>query len=383
MIKEDFADSKRVRLVKATGGYWAVAPEPLSTQLAYSPDLAAHLSLADQAIGNLNGICYRLPNPHLLAGAYIRREAELSSRIEGTQSTVSDIYLFELEPEAVPDNADVREVGNCVHALNYGLSRRNELPLSLRLIRELHEKLMAGVRGTDKTPGEFRTSQNWIGGRTPGDARFVPPPVDEMRAALDDFEKFLYRPDPTHIPVLLECAMIHYQFEAIHPFLDGNGRVGRLLITLLAIERNCLSHPLLYLSAYFMQNRDEYYDRLMEVSQTGEWENWFRFFLNGIIEQSTDAIRRAGRILDLHSKYVNLNVTPTARRVVDLLFTNPFMTIKRAAEKIGVTHGPAATAVRQLEDIGILRPFPPLRERGQLYIARELLDAYTLPIAQP
>ncbi|MDD5088738.1 MAG: Fic family protein [bacterium] len=380
MEKENFIAAQRGHLVRATAGYWAFVPSPLPIQFSYSSEVGAMLSLADRAIGKLNGICYRLPNSQLLSGAYTRREAELSSRIEGTQSTVSDLYLFELEPETPSITADVREVSNYVRALEYGLSRKRDLPLSLRLIREIHERLMLGVRGSHKTPGEFRTSQNWIGGRLPSDARFVPPPVDEMNDALDKLEKFLHRPNPEKIPALIECALVHYQFEAIHPFLDGNGRVGRLLVTLLAIERNCLSHPLLYLSAYFESNREEYYDRLMEVSQTGEWTSWLVFFLNGVGQQAYDAILRAGRVLDIQGRYIALDVTPTARRVVDMLFVNPFVTIKRVAEKVGVTHGPAATAVRQLEEIGILHPFPPIRERGQVYVARELLDAFTSPM---
>jgi len=384
MEKENIKSTERGHLSRTAGGYLAFVPAPLSTKPAYSSEVVSLLSLADQAVGNLNGFCYRLPNPQLLSGAYVRREAELSSRIEGTQSTVSDLYLFELEPNTIPEAADVREVNNYVRALEYALSRKNELPVSLRLIREIHAQLMEGVRGRDKTPGEFRRSQNWIGasGCLLEEARFVPPPVDEMNDALDKLEKFLYRPRPDLIPCLIECAMIHYQFEAIHPFLDGNGRIGRLLITLLVMERKLLSYPLLYLSAYFERNREEYYDHLMEVSQTGEWDNWFVFFLAGVSYQAIDAATRAGKILDMHGKYMSINMTPTARRVASMLFMNPFITIKRAADKLSVKHASAGAAIRQLEEKGVLRPFPPMRERGQIYVARELLDAYTLPMNQ-
>ncbi|MFZ5434533.1 MAG: Fic family protein, partial [Calditrichota bacterium] len=257
-----------------------------------------------------------------------------------------------------------------------------DLPLSLRLIREIHAILMDGVRGTNKTPGEFRTSQNWIGGRAPGDAQFVPPPIDEMKSALDDLEKFLYRSDPQLIPALLECAMVHYQFETIHPFLDGNGRVGRLLIPLIAIERGRLTHPLLYLSAYFEKNREEYYDRLMEVSQTGQWDNWFAFFLKGASEQAADAIQRAEQVLALHHQYTSLDLSKTARRVIEMIFDNPFLTIKWVSEKAQVSGVSAGAAVRQLVDTGILRPHPPIRERGQVYVARVLLDTYTVQLKQ-
>lgn len=377
MLPTDFAASKTGRVIKEPTGYFAFVPNPLRREFDYPPAIVQLLSEADRKIGRLDGLCSRLPNPHLLSGAYIRREAVLSSRIEGTQSTQADLYLFELDPEEEALPSDVREVHNCVDALDYGLKRRQTLPLSLRLIRELHQQLMAGVRGKDKSPGEFRKSQNWIGGRTPQDARFVPPPVAEMWLALDDIEKFLHREHPKGIPPLIECALIHYQFETIHPFLDGNGRVGRLLITLLAIERACLTHPLLYLSAYFEKHREQYYDQLYQLSQMGEWAPWFEFFLKGVAEQADDAIWRAGRVFEVFDTFTQHDLKPSARKLLDILLINPIVSLKFVAEKINVTLATASSAVSQLVSLGILEPLAENRKRGQTFVASALLETFT------
>jgi len=321
-----------------------------------------------------------MPNPHLLSGAYVRREAVLSSRIEGTQATASDLYLFELDPEEGGSSTDVREVRNYVLALDYAISRRGTLPISLRLIREVHERLLTGVRGQDKTPGDFRTSQNWIGGHMPESARFVPAPPEELMGLLDDLEKFLHREAPQLMPPLIECAIVHYQFEAIHPFLDGNGRVGRLLITLLALERGCLSHPLLYLSAYFERQRDQYYEELHSVSRTGNWEPWLLFFLHGVAEQAQDALLRAERVLDTWSRYRSLDLTPTASRVIEQLLENPYTTIKRVAQQADVSHPAASSAVEQLVQKGVLVPVDESRKRGRLFVAHELMAVFTSDI---
>jgi len=377
MDPEDFSNSGTGRLIRAPTGYYAFVPGSLPRDLNYTADVVQVLSLADRKVGNLEGLCRRLPNPHLLSGAYVGREAVLSSRIEGTQSTQSDLYLFEIDPEEKLYPPDIREVHNYVLALYYALKRLETLPLSLRFLRELHERLMQEVRGADKTPGQFRTSQNWIGGRTPTDARFVPPPVPEMNEALDDFEKFLHRENPGKIPPLIECALLHYQFESIHPFLDGNGRLGRLLIAVLAIQRGCLSQPLLYLSEYFEINREEYYNQLHDVSRTGEWDSWLVFFLKGVAEQADDAIRRAHLVLDICDRYKRLDLPPAAQRLVEILMQNPYVKIKWVAERLKVSHPTATKAVSRLEQLGVLTPVPQNKRRGQLFVAKELLDAFT------
>jgi Fic family protein len=372
-----FANPKAGRAIKHPTGYWTFMPADLPPDLDLSVSLIAKLSKADQRLGKLEGLCLRLPNPHLLAGAFAIREAVRSSNIEGTRATQADLYLFDMEPESARHPEDVREVRNYVEALNHAIRRKMELPLSLRLIREVHERLMQGVRGKDKTPGEFRKSQNWIDGPNPDNATYVPPPVPEMNAALDQLEKFLHRPESVQIPVLIECALIHYQFEAIHPFLDGNGRTGRLLTTLLLIERECLSHPVLYLSAYLDNHRAEYFAHLMAVSRTGKWDSWLEFFVDGIAEQADDGIWRADLILKLHAEYRNLAINKqTARLLIEDLMANPYVTIKSICDRHGVTDATAAAAIKELQDHGILAPLYPERKRKQVFFAKSILNAF-------
>lgn len=266
MLAENFKANSPGQLVKTAQGYLAFVPAPLPPALELSWELVSRLSAAERAISQLAGVGRILPNPHLLIGSFIRRESVLSSRIEGTRASLSDLFFFEAEGERSQAQGDVQEVANYVKAMNYGLSRLNDFPVSLRLIREIHERMMAGVGGGHLTPGEFRRSQNWIGpsGCTLMDATFVPPPVEEMLRALDEFEKYLHT--NSELPLLIRLALIHYQFEAIHPFLDGNGRIGRLLLTLLLCHHEVLPQPLLYLSAFFERNREEYYRLLLGVS---------------------------------------------------------------------------------------------------------------------
>ena len=247
--------------------------------MSWDQSLAVVLSEADRAVGRLAGEGRRIPNPHLLIRPFVRKEAVLSSRIEGTQATLGELLAAEAGAAVDRNPEDLREVGNYVVALEYGLGRLGTLPMSLRLVRELHERLMRGVRGDVATPGEFRHSQSWIGppGCTLNDATYVPPPPMELMTCLDAWERFLY--DDT-VPPLIHAALVHSQFEAIHPFLDGNGRVGRLLITLLLVSRDIIPSPLLYLSAYFEATRDEYYARLLGVTERGEWEEWMTYFLS-------------------------------------------------------------------------------------------------------
>jgi len=369
-----FQSSPSGRVVRAIDGYWAFVPNPLPPKLDWDSPLVSFVSKADLAVGTLSGLGETLPNPHLLIYPFIRREAVLSSRIEGTQSSLSDLLLF--EATRIEKQRDVREVRNYVRAIEYGLKRLEELPLSLRLIRELHSILMEGVRGERATPGEFRQSQNWIGppGCTLNDATFVPPPVPEMLEALDQLEKFLHTDMP--LPPLVELALIHYQFESIHPFLDGNGRIGRLLITLFLCQRGILTKPLLYLSAFFERHRQEYYDHLLQVSQQGAWRQWIEFFLTAVAEQSGDAVRRARRLLDLHRNYYQTSLEKrlpaTSGQLIELVFMRPVLNARVAQESLKVTFPAAQKAIRALVDEGILAEITG-GKRNKAYAAKEIL----------
>lgn len=372
-----FSSVMRRHVVRAPTGYWAFVPPPLPPDLTFDAELVAAMSQADQGIGLLAGAGGWLPNPHLLIRPFLRREAVLSSRIEGTVATVTDLVLFEVSAETESRTPDVREVANYVVALERALRPDRVLPLSKRLVRDLHRDLMTGVRGEHMTPGEFRTSQNWIGppNCSLDEATFVPPPVEEMRGCLDAFESYLHA--SSDLPSLVRLALIHYQFEAIHPFLDGNGRVGRLLITLLLHEWQLLPQPLLYLSAYFERRRDEYYERLLAVSMEGAWVPWIRFFLEGIAEQCTDAVQRAQRLFALRERYHrDLHATRTSAlplRLVDHLFERPATTIGQAAGVLDVTWRAASLNVDKLVDAGILREATG-RERNRIFVAQEILD---------
>jgi Fic family protein len=369
-----FQNSPSGRLIRAVDGYWAFVPNPLPPQLDWDNPLVSLVSRADLALGTLSGLGEALPNPHLLIYPFIRREAVLSSRIEGTQSSLSDLLLF--EATRVEKQRDVREVQNYVLAVEYGLKRLSELPLSLRLIRELHGILMKGVRGERATPGRFRESQNWIGvpGASLNDAVFVPPPVAEMQENLGQLEKFVNA--DIDLPPLVELALIHYQFEAIHPFLDGNGRIGRLLITLFLCQRGILTKPLLYLSAFFERYRQEYYQYLLEVSQRGAWRQWIDFFLRAVVEQSGDAVQRARRLLDLHLNYYQISLAkhlpPTAGQLVELIFMRPVLNARVAQEHLKVTFPAAQRAINALEEEGILAEITG-GKRNKAYAAKEIL----------
>jgi Fic family protein len=371
-----FGKSPSGKLVRATGGYSAFVPNPLPPKLNWDDSLVSAMSKADLALGTLAGLGETLPNPHLLIYLFIRREAVLSSRIEGTQSSLSDLLLF--ETTQVEKRSDVREIQNYVRAMEYGLNRLNELPLSLRFIRELHGILLEGVRGERATPGEFRQSQNWIGsaGATLETATFVPPPVPEMLECLNQLEKFLHA--GTGMPLLVEAALMHYQFEAIHPFLDGNGRIGRLLVTLLLCQRNILGKPLLYLSAFFGQHRQEYYELLLNVSSTGAWQAWIEFFLKAVEEQSNDAVSRSRRLQELLRSYTQLTVEkhfpPTAKQLVAFVLMKPMLNTKTAGEFLKVTYPAAQKAINLFEEAGILTEITG-RKRDKVYAANEVLKA--------
>jgi len=370
----DFRDQGAGTIVQAPGGYAAFIPALLPPVLTYDADLVLALSRADAALSELSGTGRQLPNPHLLIAPYVRREAVLSSRIEGTRASLSDLLLDEAEDDR-PVDADVQEVRNYVEALEHGVERLRDLPLSLRLVRELHERLMRGVRGERATPGEFRRSQNWIGpsGSTPATAAYVPPPPDRLMECLANWEIYLH--DRGRFPDLIQCAVMHEQFEAIHPFLDGNGRVGRLLITLFLIERGRLSQPLLYLSAYIEAHRQDYYETLQRVRTDGDWAGWLRFFLAGVEQTAREAMSQAGRLMDLHDSFRRrLHRKPKAAALLDDLFANPYISVSRAARLLNVSYPTARQAIAWLQAEGILEEVTG-RSWGRLYLARPILDA--------
>lgn len=377
MRPDEFAPAQRAYVVRADGGYWAFSPPPLPPDLRLDLALVRQLSAADRALGVLAGAGRTLPNPHLLSRSLVRREAVLSSRIEGTQASLSDLVLFEAQAGGNgADQADVREVHNYVAAVEHVLDRERRLPLSLSLLREAHRILLTGVRGGYATPGEFRRSQNWIGrpGCTLDDATYVPPPHERLWDCLDPLEKHLHaKPD---LPPLITIACVHYQFEAIHPFIDGNGRVGRLLVVLLLAEWGLLPDPLLDLSAYIEPRRDEYYDRLLAVSTDGDWSGWVSFFLGAVELQAVDAVGRVQRLQQLRDDY-RLRVA-TARSsgllgvLVDALFETPALTIPRAVTLLGVTHRAARLNIDKLVDAGMLHEVGD-RSRNKLFLATDVL----------
>ena len=362
------------------GVYSAFVPDPLPPVLDWTPRLIRVLSDADRLIGRLAGEGGRLPNPHVLMRPFLRREAVLSSKIEGTQATLGE--LLAAEAGAVVDRSpeDLREVGNYVVALEHGISLLGKLPLCVRLVRELHKKLMADVRGHHATAGHFRTTQNWIGrpGSTVATATFIPPPPGEVEPCLAAWEKFLHE---SELPPLVTIALAHYQFEAIHPFLDGNGRVGRLLITLFLIERKILPTPLLYLSAFFEASRRDYYDSLRAVSERGAWQDWLEYFLLGIARMSEDALSRATRINDLLAQWRGKlagESTSTPLRVVELLSANPFITTTGAARQLKLAFTTAQRAIERLERNNIVQQTTNAK-RDRVYCAQALLDILEEP----
>jgi Fic family protein len=333
------------------------------------------LSDADRLVGRLAGEGGRLPNPHILIRPFVRREAVLSSKIEGTQATLGE--LLAAEAGAIVDRSpdDLREVGNYVVALEHGMSRLKKLPLCVRLTRDLHEKLMTGVRGQQSAPGQFRKTQNWIGkpGSTIATASYVPPPPGEIEASLAAWEKFLHE---STLPPLVTIALAHYQFEAIHPFLDGNGRVGRLLITLFLRERKILPTPLLYLSAFFEASRRDYYDCLRGVGEREAWSDWLEYFLLGVARMSEDALNRATRINQLLAQWqkrVSGESSSNPLRVIELLGANPFVTTNGVANKLGIAFTTAQRAIERLERARIVKQVGDAR-RDRVYCATALLD---------
>jgi Fic family protein len=356
----------------------AFVPPPLPPSPPIAIDrLLSKLGAADRAVGRLDGINTLLPDKALFLYMYVRKEAVLSSQIEGTQSTLTDFLRFETDATAGEPIDDVREVSNYVDAMMYGLSRINDLPISLRLMRELHEHLLHSGRGQSKAPGEFRTSQNWIGGTRPGNAAYVPPPINELMPCLDALEKFIHIETP-ELPPLIKAALIHVQFETIHPFLDGNGRLGRLLITLYLCSLKVLQEPLLYLSLYFKSNRADYYRLLQEVRERGAWEAWLDFFLEGVTETANQAFESAMRIVALF-KADRERITESAERVGsvlrlhEMMQTSPFVTTAKAVEWTHLTKPTINAALDALVRLGIVEEISG-KQRGRVYAYRAYLD---------
>lgn len=354
----------------------AFVPAALPRSLLVPESIYQQLDRATLAVGTLAGVGETLASPHLLIIPFLRREAVLSSRIEGTEASISDVFKFEAGGGS-PESSDVREVVNYVRAVNHGLARLEKLPICTRLANEMHEMLLEDVRGRDKRPGELRQEQNWIG--VPGTpierARYVPPPHNLVPDLLADWERFTN--EDSQIPVLIRCAMMHYQFEAIHPYLDGNGRIGRALIILYLCQLNVLPTPLLYMSAYFESKSEEYRDHLLRLSKTGEWAPWLDFFLTGVEEQARDALRRSRRIRELHKQYTTIlqegKASSNAFRLLDDVFINPYVTVPMAAKSLAVTYPGAQGVIARLESAGILKAEPG-KWRPRLYLARDLLN---------
>ncbi len=382
MRPESFESTDRGLVRRTLEGYWAFHPKPLPRQLELDVETVGLLDDATAAVNRLGGVGLLLPNPHLLIGPHLRIEAVLSSRIEGTQTDVPQLLRLEADQVASPAQAaDAREVANYVVALEHGLARvRSGFPVSIRLMREMHERLLQGVRGHHRKPGELRKSPVWIGGATLDHAVFVPPPPDTMPDALRDLENFVHeRP----MPLLAQVALVHYQFEAIHPFLDGNGRLGRILIPLLLVERGVLSEPLLYLSAYFEQNRREYYDLLLRTSQQGDLMPWLKFFLRGVRQQAQDAERRTHRLVqmqaDLRGRLLEEGRPTSVLRLAEHLFARPLVTARMAARLIDSSVPTANAAIRALIERGDLEEISG-RERYRLYEAPKIFEAAYGPV---
>lgn len=370
---------QRVTISTAGEKAEAFVPPPLPPTPTVQMDrLYRLLEGANRALGRLDGVTSVLPDTPLFLYMYIRKEALLSSQIEGTQSSLSDLLLFEsAEAPGVPLD-DVQEVSNYVAAMNHGLVRiREGFPLSLRLIREIHEMLLSKGRGSTKQPGEFRRSQNWIGGTRPGNALFVPPPPDRVLDLMSDLEKFIHADTPG-IPALIKAGLVHVQFETIHPFLDGNGRLGRLLITFLLCTQGILKEPILYLSLYFKTHRRHYYDLLQQVRERGDWETWLEFFLEGITETSLQAADAAREILNLFEadrRRVESLGRPAASalRVHQLLQQKPIMAIPEAVQRLGISAPTIAKSTHHLEELGILREITG-KQRGRMFVYSDYLS---------
>ena len=385
MDPKDFENSNSGRVIRVGQGqtaYWAFVPNTLPPNITIDWELAGLNARAERAMGELAGLGRMLPNPRLFINPFLRREAVLSSRIEGTHSDLTDLYIYEsaqlpLPGMATPQigNEDVREVYNYVRALEYGLGQLEQSDITIWVVRGMHKILLQGVRGKAFTPGEVRTRQNWIGGDTINTAIFVPPPVIELSPALNTLENFFYLKD--HYPPLIRLAFIHYQFEALHPFSDGNGRIGRLLLSLLLVRWKLLPLPLLHLSAYFEEHRQTYYDLLLAISQRGAWREWLDYFLNGVITQSQDTIERIKRLQDMQDYWHSIlrlgKASGSTLRLADYLFESPIISIPQAQQILRMqSYRGAQRVVEKLIEYGLITPIDE-RAYGKNYLARDIL----------
>ena len=371
------------RYVQQPARFRAFIPSPLPPEppIAVSPEMQVLLSKADRALGRLDGSIQTLPHPDLFVFMYVRKEAVLSSQIEGTQSSIQDVLAAEAQILSPDRPKDVDEVVNYVRAMNYGLKRLEELPVSVRLIREIHAELLKGVRGQHLTPGDIRTSQNWIGpvGCSLNEATFVPPPPHEVAKHLGDLEIFLH--SDIQLPMLVRIGLAHVQFETIHPFLDGNGRVGRLLIAFLLCEQEILLKPVLYLSHYFKQHRQQYYDHLQAVRDRGSWEEWIIFFLQGVIEVSKQATETARRILMLRETHRSTiterfgRAAGNGHRVLEYLYEHPILSTNEVRDLIGTTYAAANELVGKFVSNGILREITG-QARNRKFMYQSYIDLF-------
>lgn len=370
------------RYIRQPAGYDAFVPAPFPpADIAMEPPLLRLNSRADLELGKLVGATSILPNPDLFVFMYVRREAVLSSQIEGTQASLMDILEYEASLRDTAKRTDITEVSNYIAALRFGLERVKELPPSLRLIREIHGRLMTGVRGGEpaKTPGEFRRSQNWVGGPSPESARYVPPPVAVMDEALDQFEMAIHA--QSDYPLLVKIGLAHAQFETIHPFLDGNGRMGRLLITFLLCHHRVLDEPLLYLSIFFKQNRQEYYERLQAIRDKGDWEGWLAFFLEGVATVATEATSTARKIVELREEVREQIAQHMGRRasrahqLLDGLFQNPVVNVKDVERMTDLSQPAANALTTALAEVGILKELTGQR-RNRVFMFETYLSLF-------
>lgn len=366
--------------IQQNSGYKAFIPKPLppDPEIEYDDELRELLSRADRAMARLDGVTTVIPNATWFIYIFIRKEALLSSQIEGTQATMEGVLEYESDLKYKENKDDLEEVFNYIDAMRYGLDRLKELPLSLRLFKEIHNKLLSGVRGGNKSPGEFRKSQNWIG---PGnsslnDAVFVPPPANLVTEKMGELENFLHKKD--RIPPLIKISLAHAQFETIHPFLDGNGRLGRLLITFFLCWKNILLQPILYMSYYFKYNKIDYYDYLMEVRNKGSWEKWIKFFLKGIIETSNEGINTAKTIIELKERYENIILESDQKNkysifLLKTLFNKPYIRVKNIEEDFNLSYNAANNLIKHFVDVGILTETTG-KERNRVYVFKEYMD---------
>ena len=378
-----------IRIGAGDEAFEAFVPEPLPPDPPLQLTTKDHdlLERANRALGRLDGLTAVLPDTSLFIYAYVRKEALVSSQIEGTQSSFADLLLYESDQVPGVPLEDVREVSDYVAAVDHGLKRlRGDLPLSLRLVREIHGVLLRSGRGSNKTPGEFRRSQVWIGGSRPGNARFVPPPTDRVVECMGALEKFLHG-DPVQTPALVKAALAHVQFETIHPFLDGNGRLGRLLVTLLLCAEGALSEPILYLSLYFKVHRQEYYDHLQRVRTQGDWEGWLSFFLNGVVDTAEEALTTTRRILALFDKNRHQleglgRAAASAFRAHEYLQRKPITGIREMAKDLGLTYPTVASTLDRMKKLRIVKELTGYKRNRVFAYAPyvELLSEGTEPI---